>query len=148
MKSVKSILVLMLALVMVLGLCACGGNETVDPTNAPETTTNAANNQQPTLDVNGGFEERPEVYVYKATVQDADGNPIPGVAVSFCSEESGCSPAYTQEDGVAKCQTTAVKEYASIVAVEGYEFAEGTSEKMYYEEGVLEVTFVLVVVEG
>ena len=85
----KKILCLLLAVLTLLSLCACG-----------QSAAPAANDTAPAeADAQEAPEEAPDV-TYEATVTDADGNPIPGVKLQFCDDVS-CSMVETNENGTA-----------------------------------------------
>ena len=95
----KKYLSLLLALVLVLSLCACGGgsNEPTTPAgNTPTEPTDPSNPTDPTDPVDDGLTE------YVITVVDAEGNPIAGAFVQICTDH-GCIPFddFTGADGKA-----------------------------------------------
>ena len=99
--NMKKLLAMLMAAVMILGLCACGGEtaETTEATQATEATevTEATEATQATEITE---ETEPEGAVYKVTVLDEEGNPMAGVMVQICFET--CLPAMTNENGVAE----------------------------------------------
>ena len=161
--KMKSILLLMLALCLTVGLCACG-NDTTDnkdsktttaavdteataPSIAPSTTvSNDANPTEndsttttapvvtgPTQPVNGKAN-------YTVIVTDEAGNPIPGAFVQLCLES--CIPTVTNAQGVANYANMAVADYkVSFISVPaGYEMP---SDNFYFEKDTYEMTLVL-----
>lgn len=110
MKNLKSLLALMLALVMVFALCACGDDK--------ETTNNShatkSNNSESKPESDGTKPNTPDApdtpdtpdtpkdpeYVYTVKVQDTNGNPISGLNVQICAGDS-CVPKKTDDTGVA-----------------------------------------------
>lgn len=149
MKQMKVLLALVLALVMVMSLCACGGAEESTNNETVGNETPAATS--PSLDVNGGFVERPEdettktpANEYIVTIVDEAGNPVEGAMVNVCNA-NGCSPLISKADGICRVVTLEEKDYAELnvdMIPEGYVVLEGTETKVYFEGG-FEVTFVL-----
>ncbi len=141
MNRVKSILLLMLALVMVVGLCACSesGSET------PETTTTAPT-ETTDLQVNGGFAERPtedsDKIEYVITVKDTEGDPVVGAMVQICKDT--CLPGSTDADGVAKFTVTETGHKVSFLTLpSGYAYVDEDITEWYFEDGSYEMTIVL-----
>ena len=85
----KKILCLLLAMLMLLGLCACGQSA------APGADASAPAE----ADAQEVVEEAPDV-AYSISVVDTEGNPIPGVTVQFCDDIS-CKSGETDENGSA-----------------------------------------------
>jgi len=147
MKLFNKVLALALALMLVLCLCACGkdtngGNTTEAPTEpivettAPTEATEAT--QAPTEAT------IPEGMVqYKVKVTDEAGNPIVGVMVQVCTDETCLAPVKTDDAGVATFAPAAQGEYhANFLpgVPEGY---EAEAEVFYFAEGETELTIVL-----
>lgn len=118
MKLCKMLLAGLLAVMMLVGLCACTGGGTSNDggtttTNGTTTTTTKADDGKVT---------------YTVTVKDQDGNPVSGAMVQICKET--CMPTLTDANGVATW-SMAEDEYKVSFAMtpEGY-----TVEENYYFE--------------
>lgn len=145
MKQFNKILALVLALMLVLCLCACGqdtngGNTTDAPTDPVAETT--APTEKPT--------EAPTEPIipdgmvqYKVKVTDEAGNPVVGVMVQVCTDETCLAPVKTDDAGVATFAPAAEGEYhANFLpgVPAGY---EADAEVFYFAEGETELTIVL-----
>ena len=84
----KKILCMLLALVMLFGVCACGQKPAPD-----------AGNAAPAEAAEGAVEEAPDVE-YRVSVADPEGSAIAGVKVQFC-DDSTCTLGDTDEGGAA-----------------------------------------------
>ena len=143
MKLYKKILALALALMLVLCLCACNqpaqNPDNTDPTGSTESNPTEGNSE-PTI---------PEGMVqYKVKVVDESGNPIVGVMVQVCTDESCLMPVKTDDAGVATFAPAAEGEYhANFLPTipEGYEADE---EVFYFVDGETELTIVLRTASG
>ena len=82
----KKTLCMLLAMLMLLGLCACGQSGTQE---AKDTAPAEAAAQEEATDV-----------AYRVAVTDEQGNPIPGVKLQFCDDAS-CTMGDTDGNGVA-----------------------------------------------
>lgn len=132
----KKILALALCLMLVLGLAACGGNETPDTTPSTTEATNA-----PGTETTNDAVEKP---AYKITVLAEDGTPFAGLVVQLCNDQ-GCNPAVTDVNGVATVFVTEYRDdyHANVTNLpEGYEYA-GEATEFYFENGATEVTITL-----
>ncbi len=91
----KRVLCMLLAMLMLSGLCACGQSAApaaVDAAGAEaEAEAQEAAQEIP--------EEAPD-QEYRVTVTDMDGNPVPGVTLQMCND-SVCTLAETDDDGAA-----------------------------------------------
>ncbi|MBE6974764.1 MAG: hypothetical protein E7436_04660 [Ruminococcaceae bacterium] len=130
----KIALILAVALMLSMVLCACGEDpqpaDTTPQTNAPtdpQVPTNA-----PTV---------PDGKVtYTVTVLDRDGNPVPGVKLQFCDDESCRLPVTTGEDGKVSVRYDESNYHITLTSVpEGYT-AEQTE---FYFDGTTELTVTL-----
>lgn len=140
MNRFKSILGVVLALMLILGLCACGetaDNQTEGSTGAADTTGSSEQTEDTAVD------ETTSGIVYTVTVVDEGGNPISGAMVQICQGEN-CMPSITDEDGKA---TYSVDEEAAYEAKlmsmpDGYEYT--TEETVFaFADGSYEITIVL-----
>lgn len=114
MKTMMRLLALVLAMVMVMALVACGnGSEpkTTDPkettgsneTTAPNETTGKPGDDKP---VDDGKKD------YVITVKDSEGNPVVGVYVNVCKEGASCfAPVKTNENGSATTRLEEASDY-------------------------------------
>lgn len=132
----KRFFALALCLMLVLGLAACGGNETPDTTPSTTEATNAPSTEATTEAV-----EKPS---YKITVVAEDGSPFAGLVVQLCNDQ-GCNPAVTDANGTATVFVTEYRDdyHANVTNLpEGYEYA-GEATEFYFENGATEVTITL-----
>ncbi|MBQ7345095.1 MAG: hypothetical protein IJW45_03415 [Oscillospiraceae bacterium] len=151
MKTCKKALALVLALMFILALCACGTNEEDPTTNDPGTSSSQQTDPKPTDPEQtepSTTKPQDEVeYVYTVTVQDVDGAPISGVFVQVCAGES-CVPVMTDENGVAGYvnEVTGDGELTAKIMVttlpEGYSCVDGV-EEISMADGNTDVVFVL-----
>lgn len=121
----KKLLTLILALLMILSLCACGSDSTDnDPVDNPTTDSSQTSSKEETT---------PK---FEVTVTDADGNAVSGVMVQLC--KTSCVPAMTNADGIATFNLEITDGYKLSVmsCPEGYEYI-GEAE-IYIEEGSTE----------
>ena len=128
------IIAAILALVMVLCLCACGAQQTPETTEASVADTTAAPTEEVTEDPNGQVPEVPDgMTVYTVKVVDEGGNPIANAMVQMCQGES-CLPGATGEDGVATFTVNEAEYKVSFLALPaGYEYT--TDETDFYFDG-------------
>ena len=119
MKHMKGLIALML----VLMLCACGSKETPEPTASPTTAP-----------VEDGKVE------YVINVMDESGAPISGVMVQICLD--ACYPGITDANGQAKFSVAEADYKASVLSLPaGYTYS-GDAQEFYFEAG-LELTITL-----
>ena len=139
--KIKSVLLVMLALCLVIGLCACGGTEGGDNTatttnggNATTTTTTTTVTTTTTTTVAEGK------VTYTVTVTDEAGNPISGAFVQLCLE--ACVPCMTNAQGVASYPNMDEADYkVSFINIpEGYSVE---TNEFHFEAGSTEMTIVL-----
>ena len=145
MKLFKKCMVLVLALMMLLCICAC--SQTSDdvkdttPSSVPTSSTPAT---QPS---SSGTVIPDDQQQSKVAVVDEEGNPIVGVFVQLCTEETCLMPVKTDDAGVAMFTPANEAEYhAKLTKVpEGY---EAEAEDFYFADGETELTIVLKVIAG
>ncbi len=145
MKKMKMFLALMLALMLVLSLCACGqSNQNGDPTDPTDGSTDTTDGTEKDPTQESTEATIPEGLVqYKVKVVDQEGNPIVGVMVQLCTDESCLIPVKTDDTGVATFAPTEEGEYhANFLpgVPEGY---EADAEVFYFAEGEAELTIQL-----
>ena len=130
----KKILAIVLTVVLILGLCACGQTGGTEDTKAGETT--AATEQTTEATENDGKVK------YTATVVDEGGNPLAGVMVQICKDS--CMPAITDANGVATWNVAEDDYKVSFVdgLPEGYEYSTEETE-FYFADGAYELTITL-----
>lgn len=125
--KMKNIYALLLALCLMLGLCACGNNA-----DANESTT-AGTTETTEATVDDGK------VTYTVKVVDEGGNPIAGAMVQLCLE--ACIPALTNAEGVATYNLAEADYKVSFVQMpEGYT-ADAT--EYYFENGKCDMTITL-----
>lgn len=146
MRSFKKILALVLALMLVLCLCAC--NTSTEDATGDSTGSTPASSSTPLNPDDGNTEDQiPDGIQYKVKVVDEEGNPIVGVYVQLCTEETCLMPVKTDEAGVAVFTPAEEEEYhAKFTKVpEGY---EADAEDFYFADGETELTIVLKAISG
>ena len=141
MKNLKILLALLLAMTMMLGLCACGadedaGKQTEATTEATQESTTEATTEATQEPVDDGKLD------YKVIVVDEAGNPMVGAMVQIC-EGTACNPGVTNAEGVALIRAVEGNYEAKMLSMpEGYTYA--TEEEVFpFADGALEVTIVL-----
>lgn len=137
MKQTKTILIGILMLCIAICLCACGeGNDASTETSSVESieTELVASSEAESETESEPANEA----VFKVTVVDGDGNPVPNVMVQVCKDT--CIPSKTGEDGVASFNVEITDGYKLSVlsCPSGYEYT-GEAE-IYLESGITEYT--------
>ncbi len=128
--KLKNIFALLLALCLMIGLCACGNNADA---NESTSGTTAATTETTEATVDDGK------VTYTVKVVDEGGNPIAGAMVQLCLE--ACVPAVTDAEGVATYKLAEENYKVSFVAMpEGYT-ADAT--EYYFAAGSYELTITL-----
>lgn len=137
MKTIRTILAVLLAMATMLCLCACGQGQP-DPatTAAAPATTPAATTTAPATTVDDGLVE------YKITVLYPDGTPAAGVKVQLCLDDLCQMPVSTDENGVAIYRMPEADGYKVKLTkkLDGYVH----DDYIYYESGAKEITIQLV----
>ena len=130
----KKIALILAILLLTLALTACGNDpQPTDPTiqtNAPtepQTPTNAPT--QPDGKV-----------TYTVTVLDQNGNPVAGVKLQFCDDESCRLPVTTKEDGKTSQRYNEGNYHITLTAIPDGYTAEQTE---FYFDGATELTVTL-----
>ena len=133
----KKLLALIMAVLMVLSLCACGADKT-------DTKTNDNIEQNSSSELEDTSSEEETTPKFEVTVTDADGNAVQGVMVQLCKDT--CVPAVTDANGVATFNAEITDGYKLSVmsCPEGYESENTGDNYIYLEEGetsyTLEIT--------
>lgn len=138
----KRILAMLMLVVMVFSLCACGNG--ADETTAPQNETEPTN---PSITVPQPTETDPVATGtdYTIKVVDEGGNPVAGVKVQICDAANLCkAPKTTDENGVAVYEDQADGEYKAQLTKlpEGYE-AVGEADAYYPFGESTEVTITI-----
>ena len=132
----KKYLALILALILALSLCACGqtgdNNPTDDTGDTQESTTEETGSQIP-----DGMVQ------YKVKVTDEGGNPVVGVMIQVCTDETCLAPVKTDETGVAVFAPSAEGEYHANFLTGVPAGYEADAEVFYFAAGETELTIVL-----
>lgn len=131
--SIKRFLVLLLAIFMLCGLCACGNAE------QPAGTTTAPVADQPEDPTDEPVADDGKV-AYTVKVVDGSGAPMSGVAVQICKDS--CMPGVTNAEGVATFRVAEEEGYkvSFLTLPEGY---TAEAEEFYFEAGITEMTLTL-----
>ncbi len=146
MKKFHRLLALLMALMMLLCLCACGqtnGAEDEDP------TTEATGGEQKDPNEGNNESQIPDGYVqYKVKVVDDAGNPVVGVMVQVCTDETCLLPVRTDDTGVATFAPAVPGEYHANFLPRIPDGYEADAEVFYFEGDSTEMTIVLRVIAG
>lgn len=142
--KIKSLLLCTLALCLMFGLCACGGDTPADNTTA--TTTQAGGNSTTATTTTTTQATTTTTTVadgkvtYTVTVTDEGGTPIPGAAVQLCLNV--CVAQVTNAQGVATYLNLDEGDHkVSFINIpEGYSVDEN---EFHFDEGSYEMTIVL-----
>ena len=119
----KKIISILLALLMLAGLCACGGST------SGNTAANAAEAEPAAQEMEGAEETAStatanDAGAYRVFVVDAEGNPVSGVTVQFCDDKT-CVLGETDDTGCAVFEADEGKYTAHILkAPAGFTFPE------------------------
>jgi len=148
MKTVKTLLALVLAMLMVLSLAACSGDSETPATTAAATQPATTASTDPVVTVppqtgETGPATEPEDTnpVYTVTVVDEGGNPVAGAMVQLCDE--ACYPGVTDAQGVATYSLQEANYKVSFLTIpEGFETLGGETE-FYFDAGSYEMTITL-----
>ena len=137
----KKLIALLLALVLTLSLCACGGSgQGENP--ADDTAGNTENLQESTQESTEA--SIPEgMAQYKVKVVDDAGNPVVGVMIQVCTDETCLIPVKTDDTGVATFPVAQIGEYHANFLPgipEGY---TADAEVFYFAAGETELTIQL-----
>jgi len=139
----KKLFALLLALMLVLSLCACGpttqGGDSTDPSDPIGVTDGSGEPSAATTEAT-----LPDGMVqHKVTVVDEEGNPVAGVMVQVCTDETCLIPVKTDETGVATFAPAAEGEYHANFLPGTPDGYEADAEVFYFAEGESELTITL-----
>ena len=143
----KKFLALVLALMLVLSLCACGKD--ANGGNATTATTEPTTTIEPTEPTTVPTEAPTEPVIpdgmvqYKVKVTDEAGNPIVGVLMQVCTDETCLAPVKTDDAGVATFAPAAEGEYHANFLTGVPAGYEAEAEVFYFAAGETELTIVL-----
>ena len=140
--KMKSILLVVLALCLMVSLCACGGNAEEGSTTTATTTaatTVATTTTVPTTVATTTVDESKVNYTVKVT--DEAGNPISGVPVQLCLVN--CLPTMTNAEGIATWNNMDEADYKASFWRELPAGYESDAAEFYFEDGSYEMTIVL-----
>ena len=128
----KRMICLMMALLLMLGLCACGSEE------APATEPADAVVETPVVTTAATEDGKVTYYV---TVTDEAGAPLSGVMVQICKD--ACLPGMTDASGTATFNVLEDDYKVSFLSLPaGYTYTTEETE-FYFEEGSFEMTLTL-----
>ena len=139
----KRILAILLALCVVVGLCACG-EKSVEATEAPEQPVVEAPAAQPEIPEETEAEPaQPAGINYTVKVQDEGGNPVVGAMVQVCQGELCLMPTATDATGTAVFTVAEEAQYEAkfLTLPAGYEYT--TEEQVFSFNGGFELTITL-----
>lgn len=129
MKLTKKLLAVLLSLLVVFSLCACGADtaSSKDDVSSSEPVSSSEDTSS---------EEKTSKFEVK--VVDAEGNPVEGVMLQICKDS--CIPAKTDTNGVAtfNIEVTSEHKLSVLSCPAGYEYT-GEAE-VYMEDGATEYT--------
>lgn len=144
MKKFNRLLALLMALMLLVCLCACGqsgGTEdetpTTESTGGEQKDPNEGNNE--TLIPDGMVQ-------YKVKVIDNEGNPVVGVMIQVCTDETCLMPVRTDDTGVATFAPAEPDAYHANFLPRVPDGYEADAELFYFEGDSTEMTIVLQVV--
>ena len=128
----KKLLAIVLAIGMLLCLCACGANSNNATGN--DTTNNTQSN-------NSSVSSKEDVAKFKVTLVDQNGDPVPNTMIQICQET--CVPKATDANGEAvfDFESTDGHKLSLFSCPEGYETEYVGDNYIYLEDGETEYTF-------
>ena len=129
----KRLICLMLAMLLMLGLCACGGEE------VPKEEPTVAATEAPTVPMETEAPADGKV-TYTIHVEDESGNALAGVMVQICKD--ACLPGMTDAEGNATFTVDEDDYKASFLMLPaGYTYVDEQTE--FYFDGATEITLTL-----
>ncbi len=128
----KKLIALILALVLTFCLCGCFGND-------EKTIYDGVSKSESAKDETSSDDETTSKF--EVIVTDQNDSPVKGVMVQICKDV--CTPAMTDENGVAVFNTVITDEHKLSVmsCPEGYEYTG--EEEIYLEDDLTSYTIVL-----
>jgi len=144
MRNMKKILMILLAVCMILSLCACasagqGGN--LDDNNGTEGSTATTGSTESTGSTEGSGEPDDGKVTYTVNVVDEAGNPVTGGMIQFCLDS--CIPCMLDANGVASMRLALADYKVSFTMMPaGYALA-GDKTEFYFADGSYELTITL-----
>lgn len=134
MKTLKILLVAVMACCVAFALCACGQDTPSDDDTTPDGTTTT-----PSSSVSKPVDDGKVTYI--VVVEDDAGAPIPNVMVQLCKD--ACVPGITDESGEAAFTLPEDDYKVSLMTMPvGYDYA--TEEKeFYFADGQYALTIIL-----
>lgn len=136
----KKLFALVLALCLVLGLCACATGNGNDTTESTEDTKNTTASVE-TTEATEATEATKAEPTYTVKVVDESGNPIAGAIVQLCLD--ACVPSVTNADGVAEFFLEKADYKVSFTVMPaGYDYTTEEHE-FYFDNGSNEMTITL-----
>ncbi len=141
----KKLIALLLALVMTIGLVACGNTNVETPEEPDNTPVAPEQNDDPVVEPEPSEDEPVNLNpTYTVKIVDEGGNPIAGVMVQICQGETCLPGPMTGEDGTVTFQVEEADYKVSFLGgvPAGYDYTTEETE-FYFEDGSYEVTIVL-----
>ena len=151
----KKLFVLLLALGMLVSLCACGGNESANNESSIDITTEDPASDTSDISENNesSTPSTPEVTAaFTVTVIDQDGNPVKGAYIQLCKDS--CIFKESNEQGIVSFDNEITDGYklSVLVCPDGYTTentayatdAEGKAAEVYLNAGITEYTVEIV----
>lgn len=142
--TTKRFLALLLALMLVLGLCACGdttaqGTPDADPTDPPA----SQQTEEPTAQSTEAPTDNPNP-IYTVKIVDEGGNPVVGAMVQMCQGETCMPGPLSDATGTVTFQVAEADYKVSFLGSvpAGYDYTTEETE-FYFEDGSYELTIVL-----
>ena len=130
----KRLICLMMAMLMMLGLCACGGEE------APKAEPTVAATEEPTVPAQAEVPAEDGKVTYTIHVENENGNALAGVMVQICKD--ACLPGMTDAEGNATFTVDEDDYKASFLMLPaGYTYP--TEQTEFYFDGATEITLTL-----
>lgn len=137
MNAMKKSLALMLALAMILALCACGSTQNPGTTGATEPNTTTQGTPEPTNKPTQPVDDGK--ITYTVTITDAEGKPLAGAVIQLCID-TNCYPCVASGEGVATIDLEENDYKVSFIAVPSGYVAE---EAYYFADGETSLTIAL-----
>lgn len=143
MKNIRHLAAALLALCVIISLCACGGNNDSTEPAGTETTPATVGSVKETGDTDAETEPPAEdgKVTYTVTVVDGDGNGIAGAMVQICMNT--CYPGVTDASGTVQFSVPEEDYKVSFLSLpEGYTYSSDEQE-FHFDDGSTDMTIVL-----